>query len=209
MTAAILFFLSLSVAFPILVGFFRWRIIKRLYTPIMVAFCLGILVEIITRYALTSNQINWVLGNNFWILCESVIIPLQFSVWTAGARRKRLYYILIGILVLGWVMEHLILGSVQEMHPYFNMINYLVIHEDKKMVRQPIFIICTAFIIFFTYQLVYEGVFAIISNLDITTKTNLNTVFSIINSICNLLYGIALLLVPTGHIDWLDEKNKE
>jgi hypothetical protein len=89
-----------------------------------------------------------------------------------------------------------------------NTINYLVIQEERNLVRHPVFIICTGFIIFFTYQLVYEGIYNIVSDLKSIDTGKLNTAFSIINAVCNILYGIAFLLVPARNIiDWLDEKN--
>ena len=80
--------------------------------------------------------------------------------------------------------------------------------KKETCVRHPVFIICTGFIIFFTYQLVYEGIYNIVSDLESIDTSKLNTAFSIINALCNILYGIAFLLVPAKtSIDWLGEKN--
>ena len=60
---------------------------------------------------------------------------------------------------------------------------------------------------FFTYQLAYEGIYHIVSNLESINTSKLNAAFSIINAVCNILYGLAFLLVPSRNIsDWLSEK---
>ncbi|HKO82715.1 MAG TPA: hypothetical protein VJU78_20050 [Chitinophagaceae bacterium] len=219
MTATTIFLLSLSVLFPFLIGLLRWRVISQRYYPLFIVFCFALLVEIL--YAFTSKNMAWVPGNNLYILVESILIPLQFIVWGYMDKKRRAFYIIAGILILGWIAEHLVIGHITGLYPYFrmfysllivllsiNMLNYLVIHEEKNLVRHPVFIICTGFIIFFTYQLVYEGIYHIVSNLESIDTSKLNAAFSIINAVCNILYGIAFLLVPTRNtIDWLDEKN--
>jgi len=221
MTATATFLLSLSVLFPFLTGLLRWRIISRRYYPLFILFSLALLVELVTRYAVTSKNSGWIPVNNLYVLIESILIPLQFIVWGYMYKKLNAFYLITGILVLGWVTEHLILGDITRLHPYFRMfyslmivllsintINYLVIQEERNLVMHPIFIICTGFIIFFTYQLVYESIYNIVSDLKSIDTSKLNTAFSIINAVCNILYGIAFLLVPARNIiDWLGEKN--
>lgn len=220
MTDIATFLLSLSVLFPFLSGLLRWRVISQRYYPLFILFSLALLVELVNRYAITSKNSVWIPVNNVYVLIESILIPLQFVVWGYMYRKLNTFYIITGILVLGWMTEHLLLGDITRLHPYFRMfysllivllsintINYLVIQEERNLVRHPVFIICTGFIIFFTYQLVYEGIYNIVSDLKSIDTGKLNTAFSIINAVCNTLYGIAFLLVPARNIiDWLEEK---
>jgi hypothetical protein len=221
MTDIATFLLSLSVLFPFLTGLLRWRVISQRYYPLFILFSLALLVELVNRYAITNKNSGWIPVNNLYVLVESILIPLQFVVWGYLYRKLNTFYIIAGILVLGWMAEHLLLGDITRLHPYFRMfysllivllsintINYLVIQEERNLVRHPVFIICTGFIIFFTYQLVYEGIYNIVSDLKSIDTGKLNTAFSIINAVCNILYGIAFLLVPARNIiDWLGEKN--
>ena len=221
MTDTATFLLSLSVLFPFLSGLLRWRVISQRYYPLFILFGLALFVELITRYAITLTNSGWIPVNNLYVLVESILIPLQFVVWGYMHKKLNAFYMITGILVLGWVTEHLLLGDITRLHPYFRMfysllivllsintINYLVIQEERNLVMHPVFIICTGFIIFFTYQLVYEGIYNIVSDLKSIDTSKLNTAFSIINAVCNILYGIAFLLVPVRNIiDWLGEKN--
>src|SRR5687768_6383427 len=199
MTATATFLLSLSVLFPFLVGLLRWRIISRRYYPLFILFSLALLAELITRYAVTSKNSGWIPANNLYVLIESILIPLQFIVWGYLYKKLNVFYLIAGILVLGWMAEHLLLGNITRLHPYFRMfyslftvllsintINYLVVHEERNLIRHPVFIICTGFIIFFTYQLVYEGIYNIVSDLESIDTRKLNTAFSIINAVCNI-----------------------
>lgn len=220
MTATATFLLSLSVLFPFATGIIRWRIIRRRYYPLFILFSLALATELVTRYAIAKETEAWVPGNNLYVLAESMLIPFQFIVWGYMHNKRKAFYIVTGILFLGWMAEHVFVGDMTRLHPYFrmsysllivllsiNMLNYLVIHEERNLVRHPVFIICTAFIIFFTYQLVYEGIYHMVSNMETINAITLNTAFSIVNAVCNLLYGIAFLLVPSKNIaDWANEK---
>jgi hypothetical protein len=221
MTDIATFLLSLSLLFPFLTGMIRWRTIRLKYYPLLILFSLGLVSEIFTRYAIVTNTMAWTTSNNLYVLVESVLIPFQFMVWGYMSNKRIVFYTLLVLLLCGWIVEYLILGNIDRLHPYFrmsyslvivllsiNMLNYLVINEEKDLVKHPVFIICSAFIIFFTYQLVYEGIYHIVSDLGTINTRVLNAAFSIINCCCNLLYGIALVLVPNkSRIQWLEEKN--
>ncbi len=219
--AEVIFLLSLSIIFPFLVGLIRWRHILPAYLPLLVLFGLGLVAELVTRYSVMTGRFSWIPGNNLYVLLESLLIPLQFFTWEFMRKRKGMLYAIMAAFLLTWIAEHIVRGDIFHLHPYFRMfyslvivlmsinsINYLVIHEEKNLLRHPIFIICTSFIVFFTYQLVYEGIYSIVTNLEKIDTGKLNTAFSIINFFCNILYGIALLLVPTRKTsDWFAEKN--
>lgn len=221
MTDIATFLLSLSILFPLMTGLVRWRTIRPNYYPLMILFCLGLASEIYTRYAITQNTMAWTTGNNLYVLVESLLIPFQFMVWGYMSKKRILFYALLILLLCGWILEYLVFGNIERLQPYFrmsyslaivllsiNMLNYLVINEEKDLVKHPAFIFCTGFIIFFTYQLVYEGIYHIVSDLGTINARILNAAFAIINCCCNLLYGIALVLVPTkSRIQWLEEKN--
>lgn len=220
MSAEFIFILSLSILFPFLTGVIRIRTVKHRHLIMLVLFGTGLLAELLSRYALTTNKINWVNVNNCYILIESILIPLQFYAWGYLKKERVFFFSGLVIMLCGWIAEHLVLGDMDHLHPYYRMfyslvivllsintINYLVIHEDKRLVAQPVFIMCCGFIIFFTYQLVYEGIYSIVTNLENIDTGKLNTAFSVINSVCNVLYGLAFLLLPARTIQyWLDKK---
>ena len=220
MTATATFLLSLSILFPLLTGIIRWPAIRFKYYPLMMLFCLGLGSEIVTRYAIVNDSMNWTPWNNLYILFESILIPVQFIVWGYMRKRRIFFFLLLCASLGGWILEYLVLGNIDRLQPFFrmsyslvivllsiNMLNYLVINEDKDLLKHPAFIICTAFIIFFTYQLVYEGIYHIVSDLQRSDAKVLNGAFSIINACCNILYGVALLLVPAAsRLQWIDEK---
>ena len=222
MMAEIIFLLSLSIVFPLLVGILRRKIVLPAYGPLLLLFCLGLVAELSTRYAVSTEKFNWIPANNVYILLESLLIPTQFFVWGYMRRGRTLLKLIAVCFLLSWIAEHLIWGDIYHLHPYFRMfyslvivllginaINFLVIHEEKNLLSHPVFIACTAFIIFFTYQLVYEGIYNIVTNLETIDTGKLNTAFSVINFVCNILYGIALILVPSKRVkeDWFSDKN--
>lgn len=215
--AEVLFFLSLSVIFPFVIGLIRWRALLPSYGPFLLLLGLGLLAELATRYSVKT----WIPVNNLYVLTESILIPAQFYAWGFMQSRKKLLILLTSAFILIWLSEHVIWGSIWRLHPYFRMfyslgivllsinnINYMVVNEERNLLKHPVFIICSAFIIFFTYQLVYEGIYYIVAHLSATDTAKLTSAFSVINFFCNLLYGVAFLLVTSGKLkDWFRDKN--
>jgi hypothetical protein len=84
-----------------------------------------------------------------------------------------------------------------------NEINYLITHENRQLFRNGRFLICLGFIIFFIYQILYEGSYYISRQDPNPVVTITITSYSAyINVLTNIIYAIALLYIPSKRFDF-------
>jgi hypothetical protein len=204
-----LFLLSMTVLFPFISGLVRVRTISRLYRPFLLLIALGVLTEIVNRIAIIYFRTNYVVIN-IYSLTECLLIIAQFYYWRYHSRTRR-WYPYFGILCLAiWIWENVLYRNVfTEIGPIFrvaeafilvilsiNEINYLLINDNKNLLKNARFLICAGFLIYFLYQILLEGSIYI-STLQQGSITNkIIEVSSYINAFVNIIYGIAVWYIP-------------
>ena len=78
-------------------------------------------------------------------------------------------------------------------------INGILIRERKNILKNPIFLICTAFVIYFTFRvLVYTSwMYGLSMSNEFNIKVNF--ILESMNLFANLIYALAILWMPTKH----------
>jgi hypothetical protein len=204
-----LFLLSMTVLFPFISGLVRVRMISRLYRPFLLLIATGVLTEIISRITINYFRNNN-LVINIYSLTECLLIIAQFYYWRYHSRTRR-WYPYFGILCIGiWIWENLIfrdgfieVGSIFRVSEAFilvilsiNEINYLLINDNKNLLKNARFLICAGFLIYFLYQILLEGSIYISSQQQGSITNKIIEVSSYINAFVNIIYGIAVWYIP-------------
>jgi hypothetical protein len=204
-----LFLLSMTVLFPFLSGLVRVKTISRLYRPFLLLIATGVLTEIISRITINYFRNNN-LVINIYSLTECLLIIAQFYYWRYHSRTKR-WYPYFGILCIGiWIWENLIyrdgfieVGSIFRVSEAFilvilsiNEINYLLINDNKNLLKNARFLICAGFLIYFLYQILLEGSIYISTQQQGSIIARIIEVSSYINAFVNIIYGIAVWYIP-------------
>ena len=210
MTSFLIFLVSQTILLPLITGLVRLNRIGKTYRPFFILIVLAVVEEAISGYLIKVRHHSNAIPNNLYGLAESLLILWQFYVWGLWRTRKQVFYSLITLMCLVWVTENLILGHIREFPPYFkflhsfltvllsvNKINFMITHENRKLLQRPDFLICISFIIFFLYKILYEWAYqvSLLGESDITT--NIIRLFGYINALTNITFGIAFLLIPT------------
>jgi hypothetical protein len=204
-----LFLLSMTVLFPFISGLVRVRRISRLYRPFLLLIALGVLTEIITFIAINYFRTNYVVIN-IYSLTECLLIIAQFYYWRYHSRTRR-WYPYFGILCIGiWIWENLLyrdilgeIGSIFRVSEAFilvilsiNEINYLLINDNRSLLKNARFLICAGFLVYFLYQILLEGSIYISSQQKSPIINQIIKVSSYINAFVNIIYGIAVWYIP-------------
>jgi hypothetical protein len=203
------FLLSMTVLFPFISGLVRVRTISRLYRPFLLLIALGVLTEIISRIAINYFRTNYVVIN-IYSLTECLLIIAQFYYWRYHSRTRR-WYPYFGILCIGiWIWENLLyrdvfgeIGTIFRVSEAFilvilsiNEINYLLINDNKSLLKNARFLICAGFLVYFLYQILLEGSIYISSQQKSPITNQIIEVSSYINAFVNIIYGIAVWYIP-------------
>jgi len=201
------FLVSQLVVIPLAIGLIRFNKTVSSYQPFLLLLALAFISESISFICIevlsTSNAIPF----NLYGLAECMVVLYQFYVWGFLKRKIRLYIVLATGLVAGWVAENLLYAQIENFSPVFrvtyafievllsiNEINYLIVQDNKNLLRNSRFLICLGFIMIFIYQIIYEASFFVGSDTILTLK--IVFMFNYINAFVNLIYVLAVLFIP-------------
>jgi len=203
------FLFSLTIVFPAITGLVRYRNADTSYRPFFYYIFYSLFNELfvffyIEQYATKKAAIvDWEIFN----LVECLLLLLQFYYWKRFKNYEKLLPVLLAAALLGWGLENFAFSDIYAFNPVFlitysflvvllsiNTINHEVVNYNRAINRNPLFIICVAFVIFFIYTIV---VFTILA----TNRHNnaFSSVFEIrvyINALTNLLYATGIYFIP-------------
>jgi hypothetical protein len=194
------FLLSLVVLFPWIAGLIRFKHMQRMYRPFILLITVAVLTEIVSRILIAYYKNN-LIAINIYSLIECLLIITQFYFWRYHSRTRR-WYPYFGLLcIVIWIADNLIPGRLtQDVGTIFrvsaafvvvilsiNEINFLIIHENRNLLKNARFLICTGWLIYFLYEVLLEG-------FSYITKINQLSVY--VNLLVNIIYGISVCFIP-------------
>jgi hypothetical protein len=198
---------SLSIVVSVVIGWARFTKTDPAFFPFLLYLSLGFINEltgIIVVYRGYTNIISY----NVFGLIESILLTWQFLRWGLFGHNKWLYYFLQAGFVVLWSAESFLL-SVQTFNSYFiiahsflivmmsiTTINMVVLKESTSLLKQPVFLLCLALILFFTYAILVESFWIVGLSNQKTFRLKIYEILSYINLLSNLLFAFAFLWVP-------------
>jgi hypothetical protein len=211
--------LSQVLLLPFILALIRWYKAEKTYYPFFCLLTLGVLCEEVSRWTIHTFHSNAAVVNIYGLI-EFPLILFQFYCWNLrrSSGRWLLWMGLAGALV--WIISNLglaggILPSMRYhlddfdlplyriLYPFVlvmlsvNEINLMITHENSSLYKNARFVICLAFIVFFLYQILYEGAFLVgQSDKTGTVSNEIISAFGYVNAFVNLLYLVGVILVP-------------
>ncbi len=169
MGVVINFILSQAIIIPIIVALIRIKKIDRVYYPLLLLLLIGLLSEFVSFACITLFKTNAPVIK-IYSLIECCIILYQLYLWKNATRYRHMFIVLGLVCVVFWVVETIIFKNINTFSPYFrvfyafvivllciNQINAMMFYQNVALLKNPVFIICLAFIILFLYQIIYEA----------------------------------------------------
>jgi hypothetical protein len=203
-------YLGLIVAvLPCIAGLVRYRRLGVTYQPLFFMSIVGLAAETISDYLVYYRSISNADISDTYALLEWIFIFWQFRVWGFFRGQKAIGWAILGVPCIVWLAENLIFGRMANFSPYFrivtcfiivlfsvNKINFMITHDDSRLLGHPDFLICIGFIIYFIYDIVYEWAYqSSVSGATEITKTII-FLFGYINALTNIIFAIAFLRIP-------------
>lgn len=217
MTIILPFLLSQSILLPIIVGLIRFRRIDKGYRPFFILLCIGFITEVISFILIQGFAKYNTIPNNIYALLEWTLIACQFHVWGFLRQKKNRFYALLVFTTLLWITENLVFKQITLYSPYFlffyfflivllsiNKINFMITHDNRNLFRNPKFLICIGFIIYFLYMIVYYWAFEVSLFGKPDISTSITFLMAYVNVFTNIIYAIAFLLIPAPQKFTLD-----
>ena len=202
--------IGFTISVPAVIGLVRLRRIDKTYYPFIFYLFLGILNEVVSFILIRSGESNAVTGN-LYLLLGSLLISYQFFLWDLF--KNKAGFSLLCLFLLGiWIGEVYFIRGMQAFASYFIMlyslfivflsiakINQLLDLENRQLLRNPVFIICTGFILFYTIAFAMEAFYLYGTSSNLLQKY-IFRIMVFINLPTNFLYSLAALWIPRKKI---------
>jgi hypothetical protein len=202
-------FLSYTIALPVIISWIRFKQINSAYYPFIFCLWIGLLNEIISRFFSGYNNSNAV-NSNIYYLLEAFFLTWQFYRWKLFDRLKIFFSIMLCLFAITWVVENFILFSITKFNSYFAityyfaivfmsiaMFNMLLVRERKLLLTNPIFLICSCFIIYYTYSILVEAFWVYGLNSSKEFRISVYQILLFINVFAYLVYSFAIIWMRT------------
>lgn len=199
--------LTCSIFIPAIIGLIRINKISSTYYPFLFCIWLGSLNEV-TSYTIGKMGQQTSFNNNVYAFFESLLFVWQFKKWRLFDNSKILYHTIIVAFICAWLIEHFIIHEIDYSTSYFrvlysfvvvlmsiNVVNSLIIQERQNLLINPVFLICIAFIIHYTYYVLVMAFWYYGLNFSEPFLIKVAFVMPYVNFLSNLLFGFAFLWI--------------
>lgn len=203
LTVAIIF--SLSILIAGVIAIFRFAQIRNVFHPFIYLIWIACINELLSVYLVLNNYYN-IINYTIYSLCEALLLLWFFKNLGIFKSQKAFFYFLIFLFVFIWVTESFFskqFGS--RFNYYFDIVYYFflvllsirainnLLFTEKKLLKNPTFLICVGIIIFFTYGIV-ERMFSLYGLKESKVfRQNVQAILMIVNLLSNLIYALAIL----------------
>jgi hypothetical protein len=208
-TLFVIFGFSISIA--AVIGWVRVRKIDSAYFPFLYILWIGLATEIISYIVTHHGHSNSVLYN-IYVLIEAILITWQFRRWQLFDRAKFLFVGLLASYAIFWSVECFYFQKIFVTASYFrlyysaiivlmsiNVLNVQLMRESRNMFKDPVFLICIAFIIYYIYKVIV-GIFRVWGlAASYSFEVHLDLIMPYVNLFANLIFALAVLWMPKKH----------
>lgn len=199
-------FLNHSIAIAALAGAVRFKTVFKNFQPFLLFIWLGLINEtlsLILIYSKGSNTVN----SNIYVLLECILILYQFYTWASITQTLCFYLATAAVLV--WIADNLMLHRISGNNSAFrifysfiivccsiNQVNKLLINERFNLIKNPVFLICIAFLLFYACKAFVEVFNAFNLRLSNACNRSIFTILYLADFISNMIYAIAIICIP-------------
>jgi hypothetical protein len=202
---------SMSIGIAAMIACWKFRTIHPVFRPFIYCIWLALANEILSIIMVRTIHTNAV-NSNIYVLLESLLIVWQFRKWGLFERYRIIFRLLLVLLVLAWIAENFILFSIHQFSSWFrifysfiivllsiSLLNRQILGDKGVLLKNPVALICLAFIIYYTYKVLVETFWVYGLNESGIFRNKVYIILNYINLFSNLIYALAVLWMPTKH----------
>jgi hypothetical protein len=196
-----------SIVLAALIAAFRCRSVGRENHPFLVLMWVALLNELLSDIVIGYFHTNSV-NSNIYVLVEALIVVWQFSRWRLFPG-TRPYLWIAGLLAAFWIGENLVYSNLRVFNSYFRvvyalvivllsiqLVNKLIVAEQRSLLRNAIFLICLGFTLFYTYKIMVEIFWIYGLNASRDFRSKVFFISNFVNLFSNLIFAVAILWMP-------------
>ena len=192
-----------SIIIPAIIGVVRIKKVDDIYLPFLFCVWIGFINEIL-NYILVdiwhgSNAVN----TDIYCLVEALLYCWLFKKFNLYSGRN--LYILIMLVIGAWITDNFLLSRILSFDSYFTILYSLLIvlmsitiinrliTANVNLYMNSTFILCCAFIIYFSTSAMVEILWLYGLNSSRNFRLNIYRIMTYINLFINLIFAYAIL----------------
>lgn len=198
--------LNHSILFPVVAGIIRFRYLGKDFLLFVLLIWVGAVndtLSLFLSYSVGNNALN----GNIYVLAEYLCILYIFRIWNGNGMKRYIIWATVGLLV--WVMDNFVIHAIRDNNSLFRIVysvvliffsvdrfNNIVIADKGQLFRNPEFLICLAFVVYYFCKAFAEILNAYSVPFDAMFYKRLWLGLAVVNFLANITYGIAILCIP-------------
>jgi len=200
--------LDFSILISVIISLQKLRDVRKEYLPFIVSVWVNLLGCIATEIAIYFWRSNGIIAN-FYFIIFCLLILWQFKRWGLFSDRPAAFYVMLGVFVLVWSVDNLVIGTLYKFNPYARIINSMAIvllsvhllsselvDEAKSFWKSSKQLILMTYILLFTIKMITEFFWQYGIQLGDSFMVSIFLIYQYINFTANLLYAYAMLWIP-------------
>lgn len=200
--------LNFLITIPAVTALVRFKKIHPKYYLFIYLIWTGVVNECISRYCVSHTGTN-VINSNIYCLIEALAIIGIYYQWNLFGEKRNLFVVLIISVAAFWFIDVLFIESLRVFISYFIIsysflvtilsiafLNRLLVFEKKSLFKNPEFIICLCFIVFYTLNVITEVSFLYGDRLSRSFSMSVHNIFTITNLLVNIFFTYAIICMP-------------
>ena len=200
---------SLSVLLPAVISWVRFNRIHPTFYPFVFCLWLGLLNEAISNIVAFGFHGSNAINSNIYVLLEGLLLLWQFHRWGNFSGKKGFFIFYLSLFLAIWIADNFFISKITSFSSYFriaysavislmsiNYLNYVLVRERRNLLLNPSFLICAAFIIYYTYKVLGETFYLYGSSLSREFRINVFIIMMYINLITNCIFAFAVTWIP-------------
>jgi hypothetical protein len=179
------------------------------YYPFIYFILVGCLSEIISSVLIAFHHQS-IISSNIYVLLEALLITWFFKRNRLFKKSPYLYLLIQFALLLFWITEVCIIKSIWDFSMYFRIfyslivvlmsihtINQIIAEDSRSILRNPTFILCAGFILYFTYKILVSAFWMYGLKNSMNFLLSISNILAYINLFTNFIYGFVALWMPS------------
>jgi len=200
--------LSACIIIPAIIGLARFGKINKAYYPFIYCVWTGTINETLSIIIVSQHYSNSINGN-IYLLLESFLLAWQFKRWNLFGSRNTWFIITLCSLLIVWCIENFIISEITLFNSYFrifycslitfmsiSVINRLIVTERKRLIKNPTFILCATFVMYYTLNVLSEIFWVYGNTQNKNFRLSIYDISVVTNFITIILYSLAILWMP-------------
>lgn len=194
-----------TIFIPAVIALIRLRSINVIYYPFIILLWTGSANEVISYFTAKYFR-NSAPNTNIYGLLEVLIILWQFKRWNRVDQYKKIITFPAVLLCISWIIENFATDSFLNYNEYFPIlgsvfivilsivnINKILARDRKGLLKNPVFIICICFIIFYAYDASIEILWRYGLKVNDELSVEIYNLLIYINLLVYIFYSYAIL----------------